>query len=69
MTDWLWQVKEKETFEMTPYLIFVAEWMLLLFTELGDSGRLDVGERVSDKTLYDPSGRKPNINRLTKEEN
>lgn len=52
MTDWIWQVKEKEVFEMTlTYLIFLAGWMLLLFTELGDSGRLDVGEGVSDKVL------------------
>lgn len=65
MTDWLWEMKEKEVFEMTPtYLIFLAGWMLLLFTELEDSGRLDVGEGVSDKVLYDSSGRKPNINRL-----
>lgn len=66
MTDWLWEMKEKEVFEMIPtYLIFLAGWMLLLFTELEDSGRLDVGEGVSDKVLYDSSGRKPNINRLT----
>lgn len=42
---------------------------MILFTDLGDSGRSGVGEGVSVKILYDPSDRKPNINRLIQEEN
>lgn len=56
MTDWLWQVRDKEIFEMTPgCLTFLAEWRMMLFTELGYSGRSGVGEGVSVKVLHEPN--------------
>lgn len=56
MTDWLWQVKEKEVFEMTPRcLTFLAEWMMMRFPQMGDSGRSGVGEGAPVKVLYEPN--------------
>lgn len=50
---------------MTPkYLTFLAEWMMTLFTQLGDWGR----SGVSVKVLYDPTGRKSNTNWLKQKE-
>lgn len=43
--------------------------MIPLFTELGDSGRLGVGEGVSVKVVYDLSDRKPKTNWPKQKEN
>lgn len=55
---------------MTPkYLTFLAEQMMPLVTELGDSGRSGVDEGVSVKVVYDPSDRKLKTNWLKRKEN
>lgn len=70
MADWVWQVREKEILEMIPeYLTFLARWMMMLFTELMESGISDVQEGVSVKVLYNPSYRKPNISLLKQKDN
>lgn len=41
---------------MTPRcLTFLAEWMMMRFPQMGDSGRSGVGEGVPVKVLYEPN--------------